>query len=381
MTAHLRPTNQYAGVAAAGCACGARISRRRILALGGSIAAAAALSRTARAQSTVPALDTHAHYFPMAYLESIAERGGVGGFSVDLHAAAGPTLTGGGAVTVLDQSYWDLDRRLAAMDAAGVQLHALSLTMPMPHLAEGERAAELARTYNDAAAQAHGKHPDRFVGCIALPLNDVPRSIAELERVGRQRAMRAVYAPTNIGGVELSDPSLFPLFEKVESLGLPLMLHPHPAVVGLDRMRRFYLPNLLGNPFDTTLAVAHLVFGGVMDRFPALQVLLPHAGGAFPYLYGRIQRGQQVIPDLKNVAERPVADYLTRFHYDTITHSPEALKYLVALVGVDRVVLGSDYCFNMGDERPREIVGQLGISPADRDRILFANARRLLGLG
>jgi aminocarboxymuconate-semialdehyde decarboxylase len=360
-------------------ACGCDVSRRRFLELGGMAATMSAFRMRASAQTPVsPALDTHAHYFPMEYLKSIAEQAGPQGFAVNLAAPAGPTLTGGGAVTVLDPSYWDLDKRLAAMDAAGIQLHALSLTMPMPHLAAGERGAELARIYNDAVVQAHAAHPDRFVGCAALPLNDITRSIAELERIGGMTGIRAVYSPTNISGKELSDPSLFPLYEQIQALNLPLMLHPHPAVVGLDRMQKFYLPNLLGNPFDTTLAVAHLVFGGVMDRFPRLNVLLPHAGGAFPYLYGRIQKGQAAIPDLRNVAERPASDYLKRFYYDTITHSPAALKYLVDLVGADRVVLGSDYCFNMGYERPRDIVGQLAISPADRDRILFANARHLL---
>lgn len=361
------------------------VSRRRFLELGCLAASIAPIvsGRRAAAQTGAPAssaLDVHSHYFPMEYLKSIAEKGGPEGFKVDLNAAAGPTLTGGGAVTVLDQTYWDLEKRLQAMDQAGIRLHALSLTMPMPHTAPGERGAELARIYNDAAIAAHGKHADRFVGCVALPLQDPALSVQELDRVGSQKAMRAIYFPTNISGKELSDPSLFPIYDKAQALNRPIMLHPHPAVVGLNRMQKYYLPNLLGNPFDTTIAVTHLVFGAVMDRFPRLNVLLPHSGGAFPFLYGRIQRGQQVIPDLKNAAERPVADYLKRFYYDTITHSPEALTYLVDLVGPDRVMLGSDYCFNMGYERPREIVSKLAVSPADRDKILFANAKRLLAV-
>lgn len=361
------------------------LTRRRFLELGYLAASVVPMvsGRRVPAQGGGPAasaLDVHSHYFPMEYLKSIAEKGGPEGFKVDLNAAAGPTLTGGGAVTVLDQTYWDLEKRLQVMDQAGVRLHALSLTMPMPHVAPAERGAELARIYNDAAVTAHGKYSDRFVGCITLPLQEPSLSVQELDRVGNQKAMRAIYFPTNVSGKELSDPSLFPIYETAQALNLPIMLHPHPAVVGLNRMQKYYLPNLLGNPFDTTVAVSYLVFGGVMDRFPRLNVLLPHAGGAFPFLYGRMQRGQQVIPDLKNAAERPVADYLKRFYYDTITHSPEALKYLVDLVGADRVMLGSDYCFNMGYARPREIVSKLAISPADRDKILFANARRLLAM-
>jgi aminocarboxymuconate-semialdehyde decarboxylase len=361
------------------------LTRRDFLSLGlGATAAARALSpRVATAQprpapSAKSAIDIHAHYFPMEYLEAIAERGGPEGFTIDLAAAAGPTLTGGGAVTVLDTTYWDLAKRTTAMDAAGVQVHALSLTMPMPHVAPAVRGAELAAIYNDAVVAAHRQHPDRFVGCIALPLQDAALSVKELDRVGRQTAMRAVYFPTNIGGKELSDPSLDPVYDKIQSLDLPILLHPHPPVVGLNRMQSFYLPNLLGNPFDTTVAAAYLVFGGVLDRFPRLGVLLPHGGGAFPFLYGRVERGQAVIPNLKNAARQPVRAYLKRFYYDTITHSADALKYLVDVAGIERVMLGSDYCFNMGYERPREIVDQLSMSPADRDKIFFANARQLL---
>lgn len=356
------------------------VSRRHFLGAG-CLAAAAVNTARAQTQPAGPADDIHAHFFPMAYLEAIGAPDGPQGFRIDLQASAGPTLTGGGAVTVLDPSYWDLAKRIEAMDRAEIRLHALSLTMPMPHLAPAPRSAALAKIYNDAVIAANQTHPDRFVGCMALPLNDAAASAQEIERVGRHRAIRAAYFPTNIGGKELSDPSLFPVFERLATLGLPVMLHPHPPVVGLERMQKFYLPNLLGNPFDTTIAAAHLVFGGVLDRFPTLNVLLPHSGGAFPFLFGRVQRGQQVIPDLANAAARPVGEYLKRFYYDTITHSPEALKYLVDLVGADRVLLGSDYCFNMGYDRPRQIVGQLGLSNADRERILFMNARNLLRLG
>lgn len=355
-------------------------SRRHFLGCAAAVLPLAA--RTAAAQRASPgrAIDVHAHYFPMEYLEALAGTAGAPGFSVDLTAAAGPTLVGGGATTVLDVTYWDLERRIAAMDAAGVTVHALSLTMPMVHVATPERGAEFARLVNDAMLAAHARHPGRFVACAALPLQDPSRAVAELDRVGKAPGLRAVYFPTHVAGKELSDRSLDPVYDRCEALGLPIMLHPHPAVVGLDRLQHYYLPNLLGNPFDTAIAASYLVFGGVLDRFPRLTVVLPHSGGAMPILYGRLEKGQQVIPDLKNAAARPFREYLRRFYYDTITHAPDALRYLVELVGADRVVLGSDYCFNMGYDRPREIVSALSIAPADRDRIFFGNAQALLRL-
>jgi aminocarboxymuconate-semialdehyde decarboxylase len=338
------------------------------------------MRRLAAQERSQPAVDVHAHYFPMEYLKSIADQGGPAGFTVDLTATGGATVTGGGAVTALDPGFWDIERRLKAMDQAGVRLQALSLAAPMPHTADGRRGVDLARIYNDAVIAAHAKYPDRFAGCVALPLHDVNMSAVEIDRVGGERAMRAVSFPTNIGGKELSDKSLYPLYRKMQALNLPVVIHPHPGVAGLDRMKSYSLPALIGDPFETTIAASHLVFGGVMDSFPRLSVLLPCAGGAFPFLYGRVQRGQQVLPELKNVAERPVAAYLKRFYYDSLAHSPEALKYLVDLVGADRVLLGSDYCFALGDGHPRDMVSRLAIAPADRDRIMFGNAQRFLQL-
>jgi aminocarboxymuconate-semialdehyde decarboxylase len=117
-----------------------------------------------------------------------------------------------------------------------------------------------------------------------------------------------------------------------------------------------------------------------MDRFPALDIVLPHAGGSMPYIAGRLQHGQRVRPELKGAAQKPFMEYLRRFHYDTITHSPELLRFLIDLVGVDRVMLGSDYCFDMGYERPRDIIDALKLSPADRDLVFGGNAARVLGL-
>jgi aminocarboxymuconate-semialdehyde decarboxylase len=147
-----------------------------------------------------------------------------------------------------------------------------------------------------------------------------------------------------------------------------------------DRLTDYFLSNLLGNPFDTTVAASHLVFGQVMDRFPKLDVVLPHGGGALPLLIGRIEHGWRVRPECKHLARSP-RDYLRRFHYDTITHSAEALTYLIDLVGPDRVLLGSDYCFDMGYQQPVDVVNShQSLTPQDRSSILISNAARLLRL-
>lgn len=327
------------------------------------------------------AIDIHAHFFPERYLGLIERAGAPFGASIDRSHPRGPVIVMRGSRTPpLDPTYWDLDRRRRAMDKHGVAVHALSLTVPMVYFADGDLGQRLAEAVNDAMSEAHRAFPDRFVGCATLPMQDPKRALAELERAAALPGIKAVYLGTNVNARELSDAAFAPIFAACETRRLPVLLHPL-NVIGAARLNAFYLSNLLGNPFDTAVAAAHLVFGGVLDRHPRLQVCLPHAGGALPYLVGRLQHGQRVRPENQKAAKKPFSAYLRRFTYDTISHAPESMRYLIDLVGAERVMLGSDYCFDMGPARPRDIIDkQLRLSATDRTRILSGNARRLLGL-
>jgi len=328
-------------------------------------------------------IDVHAHYFPESFFRLIDEVGAPFGARVDRSHSAGPVIDMKGNRTFpLEASYWDLDRRRKAMDKAGVDVHALSLTAPMVHFADGPTGSRLARAVNDAMHEAHTAFPDRFVGCATLPMQDPTAAVAELERVKSLRGIRGVYLGTNINNRELSDPAFTPIFERCQAARLPVLLHPLNVIGAGGRLSKFYLNNFLGNPFDTAIAAAHLVFGGVLDRFPKLEVCLPHAGGALPYLMGRLTHGQRVRPETKGVAKKPFESYLRRFTYDTISHSPHLLRFLIDTVGADRVMLGSDYCFDMGYTRPVDIVTKrVRLGRADQRRILGATASRLLRLG
>ena len=327
------------------------------------------------------AIDVHAHFYPERFLAAVETWGAPFGARVDRSDPRGPVLVAPGTPTrPLEPRFFDLPARLRSMDRQGVEVQALSLTIPMVYWADGAAGHRVARAFNDAASEAHTAHPDRFVGCATLPMQDPPRAAQELERASGLPGIRAVYLGTNVTGRELSDPAFFPIFERCQALKLPVLLHPI-TVIGAERLQPFYLHNLLGNPFDTAVAAAHLVFGGVLDRLPQLQVCLPHAGGALPYLAGRLQRGQRVRPEAQKAARRPVRTYLRRFSYDTISHDPRALRYLIDTVGADRVMLGSDFCFDMGYERPIQVVtGLRGFRQADQARILRGNAQRLLRL-
>jgi aminocarboxymuconate-semialdehyde decarboxylase len=264
------------------------------------------------------------------------------------------------------------------MDKQKVQVHALSLTAPMAYPADGPLGLKLAQAWNDAGAEMARTYPDRFIVLATLPMQDPEAAVSELDRAVTQLGCRGIYLGTNVRGKELTDPFFFPVFERIQALGVPIFLHPL-NVIGAQRLANYHLHNLLGNPFDTAVAAANLIFGGLLDRFPKLQVCLPHAGGALPYLIGRLNRGWKVRPECRAL-KKPPSSYLRRFTYDTISHAPESLRYLVKLVGADRVMLGSDYCFDMGYDRPLEVVTALKLSRNDQERILGGNAARLLRL-
>ena len=324
-------------------------------------------------------VDVHAHWYPKRFLQLLGAEGPAHGLEWR-DTEAGPqfkirSVTTGPA----GPRFVDLDARLEAMEEQGVAVHALSLTQPMVYWAGRDLGNRLALTYNDELARAHEKAPQRFVGLAALPMHEPDLARREAERVATLPGVRGVYVATAILDRELSDEAFFPVYEALEGLGLPVFLHP-VFVIGEERLKKFYLTNLLGNPFESAIAAAHLVFGGVLDRFPRLEVVLPHAGGAFPWLVGRLNRGWEKRQDLKHIAHAPV-EYVRRFHYDTIAYSDSAVEYLVKTAGEDRVLMGSDYCFPIAFERPVEVVtANRHLSEEGKHAILSGNARRLLKL-
>jgi aminocarboxymuconate-semialdehyde decarboxylase len=227
-------------------------------------------------------------------------------------------------------------------------------------------------------SEAHRKHPDRFIGFACLPLQNPNLALEELERVARLPGIRGIYLATAVRDRELSDRSFFPVYERIADLKLPVFLHP--MMINNERLKQYYLINLLGNPFDTAIAAAHLIFGGVMDAFPKLEVSLPHAGGALPILRGRLDRGFEIRGECK-VIPRPPSEYLRRFTYDTISYSAPIMDDLVELVGAERIMMGSDYCFDIAYNDPVKIVkGMKSVNERQRQQILWGNAAQLLRL-
>src|SRR3977135_4154180 len=326
-----------------GCRCHHGLSRREVL-QGGLAAAVTAVGGVSNAfaqpaaKTGVRAIDIHAHYYPQAYFDLFNTQDRR--FNSEFRMTAEgfffktPSYSNG----PLPTKFIDLKQRLADMDAQGVTVHALSLTGPMVYWDDGKLSLELARTWNDGAIAAHQAHPDRFVVLATLPMLDPDR---------------ALYA-----------------------LDLPVFLHPLAPGVGGKRLQPYSFPNLVAFPMDTTIAACHLIFGGVMDRHPNLQVTLPHAGGVLPNLIGRLDHGWKVIAAAKRSAQTPSA-YLRRFTYDMITHSKPLMEYIISQVGADRIMLGSDYCFEVGYDQPVQVVEELHLNSEQRKMILGGTAAKI----
>ena len=325
-------------------------------------------------------IDTHAHFFPKAYVDLIARHGGRCGTSVvrddkgQLFIQVGLLLRTGPILP----AFYDMDARLAEMDREGVDVHVLSLTQPMVYWADDQLGLDLCIAFNDAISAAHRAQPSRIYGFACLPMQNPRLALEEVERAAKLPGIRGVYMATVVRDRDLSDRSFWPVYERCEALGMPIFLHP--MMVNNERMKQWYLINLLGNPFETAIAASHLIYGGVLDAFPRLEVSLPHAGGALPILRGRLDQGWLIRPECKHLP-RPPSEYLTRFTYDTISYNVDILADLVKLVGADRIMMGTDYCFDIAYTEPVQVVERTpGLTDAQRAMMLGGNAERLLRL-
>jgi len=275
---------------------------------------------------------------------------------------------------------WDLERRFRDMDAANFTMQVLSVT-PQTFLYGQAPALAVAsaRIQNEQIAKLVTRHPDRFLGLATLPMQAPEKAAEELTFAMRKLGLRGALIGSNVEGRNLDDPALEPIWAAAAELGAFILVHP-VKVAGADRMRAYYLVNLIGNPLDTSIAAACLVFGGVLDRHPNLKICLSHGGGFIPYQAGRLAHGWSVRQEPKAKLPASPEASLRRFYYDCILHSPVALRYLVDSVGAGHVLLGSDYPFDMGMYDAVAQIQSLGISEADRLTILAGQARTLLNI-
>jgi aminocarboxymuconate-semialdehyde decarboxylase len=274
---------------------------------------------------------------------------------------------------------WDVEQRLRDMAASKVDAQVLSVCPQTFVYAQPPALATVfARIQNEQLAKLVRARPERFLAMATLPMQVPKQAADELRHAVHALGLRGAQIGSNIAGRNLDDPELDPVWATAAELDVFILVHPI-NVAGADRLSSYYLTNLIGNPLDTTVAAACLTFGGVLERHPTLRICLAHGGGFLPYQAGRLAHGWQLRAEPKKRLSRPPGESLKRFYFDTIVHSKDALEFLVGWAGADRVLLGSDYPFDMGMSDGVLQVRSLSIGPVEQRSILGDRAEALLG--
>lgn len=281
----------------------------------------------------------------------------------------------------VEQNCWDTEVRMKEMDMTQINVQVLS-TIPVlfNYWAKLEHGIETARFFNDHIAQCAALNPTRFIGLGTVPMQDIDLAIKEMERCMKELRMPGIEIGSNINTKNLGDPSFEPFWQAAEELGCSIFVHPW-EMMGEKDMQKYWLPWLVGMPAETARAISSLIFSGVLARHPRLRIAFAHGGGSFPFTIGRIEHGFNVRPDLcaidNNVNPR---EYLGKFWIDSLVHDPKAMNYIIDVIGEDKICLGSDYPFPLGELHPGKLIDSMDFTDALKDKLLFQNALTWLDL-
>jgi aminocarboxymuconate-semialdehyde decarboxylase len=343
-------------------------------------------------------IDLHTHILPREWPDLDAKYGYPGFIRLEHHKpCCARMMKGDQFFREVEDNVWDPKRRIEECDQAGVSMQVLS-TVPVmfSYWAKPADALDLARRLNDHIAEVARAHPTRFAGLGTLPLQDPDLAAGELERCVRELGLRGAEIGSHVDANEhchqpacrnLDDATLEAVWHTAEGLDAAIFVHPWD-MMARERMPKYWLPWLVGMPAETSLAICSMMFGGVFERFPKLRVAFAHGGGSFPFTLGRIERAFHVRPDLVATDnKRNPREYLAskngpaRFYVDSLVHDPGALQMLLSLFGPERVALGSDYPFPLGEEVAGRLVESMSsLSQKDRERVLAGTAREFLRL-
>ena len=281
----------------------------------------------------------------------------------------------------LDRKLTSTEQRLADMDRMGIDVQAIS-TSPFQYYyrLEPDLCRQTSRLVNERLAQIVAAHPDRFVGLGTLPMQEPELAVAELEYCMKSLGFRGIEIGTNVRKLELSDPSFNAVFARAEELNAVVFLHP-AGTTDTSRMKEHFLTNVVGNPLDTTYALSHIVFGGVLERYPGLKFVAAHGGGYLGHYPARMDHAYRVRPECHDCIKRPPSHYMKKIYFDTMVFGEKQLEHLVNLWGADRVVIGTDYPYDMGWYQPVDFVnGTKSLSRSQKEAIIGGTAAKLLRL-
>jgi len=327
-------------------------------------------------------VDIHTHIIP-EHLPNLKEKYGYGGFIRLDHykPCCARMMMDDKFFREIQDNSWDPQTRIKDCDKQGVDVQVLS-TIPVmfSYWAKPEHSLNLSKLLNDHIAGIVEDYPDRFVGLGTLPMQSPDLAVKELERCVKDIGLTGVQIGTHVNAWNLDAPEIFEVFEAAQELNAAIFVHPWD-MMAKDRMPKYWLPWLVGMPAESSLAISSMIFGGVFEKLPELRVAFAHGGGSFPATVGRIEHGFKVRPDLcavdNNVNPR---EYLGKFYLDSLVHDKSILEYLVKLIGVDKIALGTDYPFPLGEHEPGRLIESSNISAAAKTKLLGTNALNWLGI-
>ncbi|MBX7221153.1 MAG: amidohydrolase [Blastocatellia bacterium] len=328
-------------------------------------------------------IDLHTHILPENWPD-LKARYGYGGWPRLEHV--GPCQ----AKIMIDDRFfraiegncWDPQIRVKDCDQAGVTMQVLS-TVPVmfSYWAKPQDAYDLSRYLNDHIAGIVRQWPDRFLGLGTIPMQDPELAIREMKRCVRDLGLQGVQIGSHVNDWNLDQPELFPIFQEASKNNVAVFIHPWD-MVGRERMPQYFLPWLVGMPAEGSLAICSMIFGGVFERLPQLRVCFAHGGGAFPFTLGRIHKGWEARPDLCQIhITQPPRTYLPQIYVDSLVHDPDALRFLLKTFGDNRVVLGSDYPFPLGEAVPGNLIRSMeDLDESTKKKLLYGTAAEFLGI-
>jgi aminocarboxymuconate-semialdehyde decarboxylase len=326
-------------------------------------------------------VDIHAHFLPTEWVETVRRNGEPYGCRIDEDGNGRIWLRLGHSTPFqLTAPLFDVEHRLKIIAERGFNRQVLSPPMTIIGYGLDERQGQaLSRLFNETNAEIARRSAGKLIPVATVPMQSPRAAIEELDYATKNLGIRMVEVGTHVNGANLDEECFEPFFKRACELGVFVQVHPHhDSVAGVERLSRYYLRNLLGNPVDTAIAGASLIFGGVLNRYSDLNVYLVHGGGALPFLLGRLCHGYEGIPATQTIPEPP-DKYFRRIYFDSIVHEPRALAYLYDLVGEGQLMLGTDYPYdNTGDKNPLGTLERAGLPRANS--ILGGTAAKLLRL-